>query len=340
MQPRSLRTRVHEWLEPGEQSSSWEHFIDLAILTLIFVSVAVVALQSMPEMDEYDPVFEALERWCVYFFTLEYFLRIWTCVEDPRFSHPLRGRLRYVSSGMGMIDLLALAPFYLAPFANSNTVVFRLLRIFRLIRVFKFTRYNASVSLLGRVFYSRREELLLTIGLVITLVVISSTLMYAVEHDAQPKVFSSIPASMWWGIVTMTTVGYGDVFPITTAGKVVAGMSVLLGVGLFALPAGILASGFSEEMRKIKAPGEAPPRRRICFSVRLDDAGHVAHWMKPDRLGALRETGCGSYSLFRRDGRVLIGFLETSLEDPEPALRSVFGEEAPIQFEEEILHQP
>ena len=149
-----------------------------------------------------------------------------------------------------LVDLLAIAPFYVAPLAAHNTVVFRLLRIFRLLRLLKLGRYHSSLGLLGKVLKNRREELVISLALVAMLVVVASTLMYALEHEAQPKAFSSIPAAMWWGVVTMTTVGYGDVYPVTTAGKVVAGLSLLLGVGLFALPAGILASGFSEELQR------------------------------------------------------------------------------------------
>jgi voltage-gated potassium channel len=244
------RKRVYDWLEPGEQSSVWEHAFDLLLLILILASVTIVILESMPEMSAHTPLLASIERWCVYAFTLEYLLRIWTCVENPRFQHPIHGRLRYLRSPMGLIDLAALLPFYLAPLADSNTVVFRLLRIFRLLRVLKFSRYHHSAGLLGRVFASRREELTVSLILVLTLVVISSTLMYAVEHDAQPKVFGSIPSATWWGIVTLTTVGYGDTYPITPAGKFIAGASVLLGVGLFALPAGIIASGFSDELAR------------------------------------------------------------------------------------------
>ncbi len=255
------RRRVFEWLEPGEQASAWEQLFDIAVLLLILLSVTVVVLQSMPEMVEFDGTLEGIERICVYFFTAEYLARLWTCPEVGRFGVGWRARVRYLRSPMAMVDLAAILPFYLAPFADANTVVFRLLRVFRLVRVLKFGRYHASMGILGRVILSRREELLISLALVLALVVITSTLMYAVEHEAQPKAFASIPQSMWWGIVTLTTVGYGDVFPITAAGKVVAGISVLLGVGLFALPAGILASGFAEELaasKKTEGPKVCP----------------------------------------------------------------------------------
>lgn len=170
--------------------------------------------------------------------------------EIGKYGQGWHARVRYTFSWMALVDLAAIAPYYLMPTASSNSLVVRLLRVFRLVRVLKFGRYNASIGMLGKVLRLRRAELTVYLFLVLALVTITSTLMYAVEHDAQPKVFVSIPASMWWGVVTLTMVGYGDVYPITAAGKVVAGISVLLGVGLFAIPAGLLASGFSEELAK------------------------------------------------------------------------------------------
>lgn len=265
---RRLRHHIFLWLEPGEQASPWEHVVDIVLILLILASVLIVVLQSMPELKAYDGILNDAERWCVYLFTAEYLLRLWTAPELSRFEGSTRSpwfhRLRYSVSPMALVDLASILPFFLAPLAESDTVVFRLMRIFRLVRVVKFGRYHASMGILGRVFASRREELVISMLLVLALVVIASTLMYAVEHDAQPKAFSSIPASMWWGIVTMTTVGYGDVYPITPAGKVIAGISVLLGVGLFALPAGILSGGFAEELARARAAEKSQFNGKCC----------------------------------------------------------------------------
>lgn len=245
-----VRKRLYEWLEPGQQGHVLEHAFDYLLIFMILSSVLVVVLESMPEMAGQAPLLEIVERYLVYFFTAEYLLRIWTCPEAGLYGTGWRARLRYAISPMALIDLAAIAPYYLIPMASSNTVVMRLLRIFRLVRVLKFGRYHASIGILGRVLRLRRAELTVSLFLVLALVTITSTLMYAVEHDAQPRAFASIPAAMWWGVVTLTTVGYGDVYPVTAAGKVVAGVSVLLGVGLFAIPAGLLASGFTEELAR------------------------------------------------------------------------------------------
>lgn len=260
----SLRRKIHEVLEPGEQASTWERWVDALVIVLILVSVVVVVLESMPEMVAWDAGLRVVEAGIVYFFTVEYLLRLWTAPEARRYGAGWRGRLRYACSTMALIDLAAIVPFYLDPLAAGNAVVFRLLRIFRLIRVLKLGRYHDSFSMLIRVVRLRRAELVASLVLVLCLVVIASTMMYAVEHDAQPKAFASIPASLWWGIVTMTTVGYGDVYPVTPAGRVIAGISVLLSVGLFALPAGLLASGFSEELDRRRARKQEGAKERCC----------------------------------------------------------------------------
>jgi voltage-gated potassium channel len=260
MPMKSWRRKVHDLLEPGEQASPWEQVFDVLVLLVILVSVSVVVLQSMPELAVYDPLFSKIEAFAVYFFTAEYVARLWTAPEIEKYGGGWRGRLRYAFSLMALVDLAAILPFYLAAFADSNTVVFRLLRVFRLVRVLKFGRYHSSIGILGRVLLSRREELVVSVGLVLALVVITSTLMYAVEHDAQPKVFSSIPASMWWGVVTLTTVGYGDVYPITLGGRLFTSVVLLLGLGFVAVPTGLLAGALSrarEQEKKLEEEEEA-----------------------------------------------------------------------------------
>ncbi len=149
-----------------------------------------------------------------------------------------------------MIDLMAILPFYLPKLIPFDLRFLRAVRLFRIFRLLKLGRYSESVRLLGRVLNAKKEELGVTIFAVLILLVICSSLMYYAEHQAQPEAFSSIPAAMWWGIVTLTTVGYGDVYPITLPGKILGAIIAVLGIGLFALPAGILASGFADEMQK------------------------------------------------------------------------------------------
>jgi voltage-gated potassium channel len=184
-------------------------------------------------------------------FSLEYILRVWSCTENPRFKSPVLGRLRFMLTPMALVDLLAVLPFYL-PFASADLRFMRAMRLFRLFRVLKLARYSESMQTFLDVLRLKKEELILMFFAIIILLIISSSLVYEAEHEVQPEAFSSIPAAMWWGIVTLATVGYGDVYPKTELGKLIGSIVVILGIGLFALPTGVLASGFAEVLARKK----------------------------------------------------------------------------------------
>lgn len=245
-----VRGRTWELLEREIGESRLDYAVDLCITLLIVVNVLAVMLETVIWIDApFHPYFVAFEVFSVTVFTAEYVLRLWSCTSDARYAEPVRGRLRYALRPLSLVDLLAVAPFYLA-FVAVDLRLVRALRLFRLFRIFKLARYAESMRTLGLVLRSRREELLVTLFVVVVLLVFASSAMYYVENEAQPQQFSSIPASMWWGVATLTTVGYGDVYPVTTAGRFLGAGIAILGVGLFALPTGILASAFSEELQK------------------------------------------------------------------------------------------
>lgn len=152
---------------------------------------------------------------------------------------------------MAIIDLLAILPFYL-PFVGVDLRLLRMLRLLRIFRLFKIARYLKALNLMKRVFSKKKEELIIALIFTIFLLLIASTLMYYVENEVQPENFSSIPETMWWGIATLTTVGYGDIYPISGLGQILGGVIAIIGIGLFALPTGILAAGFSEELSQVK----------------------------------------------------------------------------------------
>jgi voltage-gated potassium channel len=246
------KRRAWELLESNVGETRLDRVVDGFIMALIVLNVCAVLVETVEEISlPLARYFRAFEIFSVAVFTAEYLLRLWSCTADARYRGHLRGRLRYAASPMALIDLLAILPFYLEFFTIDLRFV-RSLRLFRLFRAFKLARYSASMRTLGNVLRSKREELLVTLFVVVVMLVFASSAMYYAEHDAQPDKFSSIPASMWWGVATLTTVGYGDVFPVTTAGKVLGAMIAVLGVGLFALPTGILASGFAEELQRAR----------------------------------------------------------------------------------------
>jgi voltage-gated potassium channel len=174
-------------------------------------------------------------------------MRIWACTADDQYVHPILDRIRYMASPMGIIDLLAIAPFYLPFVMHVNAQVLQVLMLFRLFWLLKLGRYSNTVSRMDDVIRSRGKELGAAFSLVGVLIILAAAGMWFFEKDTQPDKFGTIPLAMWWSVVTLTTIGYGDVFPISIGGRVFASFVALAGIGMIALPAGILASAFSAE---------------------------------------------------------------------------------------------
>jgi voltage-gated potassium channel len=231
---------------------------NIVLISIITLNALAIVLHTVPAYNQkYERLFYDFELFSVLFFTVEYALRVWVCVENERYSHWFWGRVRYVLSATALIDLLAIAPFYITLFATDLAIV-RILRLFRIFRLFRISKYSHAYRLILQIVREKKEELVLSLVMVGFMLIILSSLMYYVEHPAQPKIFSSIPATMWWGINAMATVGYGDIHPITPLGKLLAGLSAVVGIALFALPTGILVSGFTEQVRYQKAGRTCP----------------------------------------------------------------------------------
>jgi voltage-gated potassium channel len=247
----AIKKRIFKILEVAETGDSTSKIFDIFLISLIALNVLAVILESIAGLSiEYREQFRAFEFVSVIVFTVEYLLRIWTCSEIPRFSRPITGRLRFALTPLILIDFLAVLPFYLPMFIAFDLRFIRALRLIRLFRLFKMARYTDAIKTIGTVLCAKKEELFITVFTVFVLLIIASSLMFYFEKDVQPDAFSSIPAAMWWGVATLTTVGYGDVYPVTIAGKILGAIIAILGIGLFALPAGILGSGFVEEIQK------------------------------------------------------------------------------------------
>ena len=249
---KKIKTIIHEILETSESRNLYSLADDVVITCLIMINVAAFIASTSPTLSpEYTSLFANIEIVSSFVFTIEYILRLWVSTVDRRYSHPLWGRLRYALTPLSLIDLIAILPFYfLLLFPSFNFV--NLIRVLRLLRLLKMSRYSESVRTLGAVLYAKKEELIATAFAVFILLIFASSIMYFVEFEAHPEAFGSIPDAMWWGVVTLTTVGYGDIYPITPLGKLLGAMLAFLGIGIFALPAGIIAGGFSEELQKRK----------------------------------------------------------------------------------------
>jgi len=242
----SLRTRTRRLVDPTHADGGGKLF-NWIIISLILVNVLAVAFETVDSIyAAYSTQFWLLETFSVGVFTVEYLARIWSAVEagEP-YDRPIVGRLRYATRPLLLLDLIAIAPFYIAVMGGTTDLRFlRALRLMRFLRLFRLVRYSESMQAFGRAFSLKRGQLVVAMTGNLILLVVASSLMYFAEHAAQPEAFPSIPGTMWWGIVTLTTVGYGDVTPITPVGQVIGSAVAILGIGLFALPASIMASGF------------------------------------------------------------------------------------------------
>lgn len=246
-----LKLRVYDVLIDVNVDEPADRVVAVSLLVLILANGLAVLLETVKALEaKYSWYFFLFEVISVGVFTLEYVLRLWAITLNPSFQRAVWGRLRYAVTPIALVDLAAILPFYLPIALMIDLRILRLLRLFRLFRLFKMTRYVESMRTFQNVFRAKKAELTLTLMMIFLLLLFASTAMYAAETEAQPEKFSSIPATLWWGVVTLTTIGYGDVYPITPLGKVIAGIIAFLGIGLFALPTGILASGFSEELQR------------------------------------------------------------------------------------------
>lgn len=244
----SFRRRVFLTLERSERADTLGRIVDMALIALIAINIGAVILETIePVYQRHHTLFRIIEVVSVLVFTIEYILRLWAAVENEDYRDRRNPRWRYSCSPMAVIDLLAILPFYLAFLIPIDL---RFLRMLRLLRVLKLTRYSSAMAMLLNVFRQEMHAFMAALWIMFVLLVIGASGAYWMEHEVQPEGFGSIPKAMWWAIITMATVGYGDVVPITTAGKIIGGFVAILGVGLAALPAGILASGLATQLQR------------------------------------------------------------------------------------------
>lgn len=222
------------------------------MIAVITFNVLFLCLETIPNLNRqlYNLCY-GFELFSILLFTLEYWVRLWICTENLKYRHPVYGRLRFMGTFMSMVDLCSFLPFYVFLY-EPNAKFLAIIRLLRLIRLVKLAEYSKALFFLGRVFKKRKDELLTTGFLTFILLVCASSIMYLLEHEAQPEKFSSIPGAMWWGVTALTTVGYGDIYPITPLGRIFACVVAILGIGVFALPAGLLGASFLEEVQAAK----------------------------------------------------------------------------------------
>ena len=249
-QGRTFRQKMHALVFPSDFGGKLHQIFDVFIAIWVLLSVASVVLESIQSLDYILHLqFIILDAIAVGVFTVELFLRIYSCVEDPQYQDRVAPRLGYVKSGSAIIDILAVTPFFLEVFLH-HLFDLRFLRVFRLARLLKLTRYNDATEILIKVVVREWPVMSASAFIMMLLVVMTASLGYLFEHDAQPDKFENIPQSIYWAVITLASVGYGDISPVTPVGRFMTIILALLGIGIFAIPAALLSSAFSDQLVK------------------------------------------------------------------------------------------
>ncbi len=246
-----IKKRVFEIINKAEDGDLASRIFDWVIMVLILLSILSIILESFAGLYvRWYSLFKIFEAVTVTVFTAEYLLRIWTAdLLYPDAGHP---RIKYFFSWMAIIDLLAILPFFL-PFFTADLRylrMVRLFRLFRLLRVFKLGRYFEALQIIVKVVRTSGPQLIMSVAICLFVMLLSAIVMYSVENPVQPEQFPNVIASLWWAICTLTTVGYGDVYPVTSVGRLFAAVISFVGIGIIAIPTGIIAAGFNQAIEK------------------------------------------------------------------------------------------
>lgn len=246
---RTFRQKIFSLLHATPTSGPIHRYIDRLIIAAVLISVVCIVLETVPAIHEvFQYEFQFLEFATVGLFTLEYVARVYASCEYIKYQDPIKGRLRYMVSIPALIDLVSILPYFLGILLHQ-VIDTRFLRIFRLTRLLKVTRYTGTLNTLIKAISREKRVLFASAFMMLLLVVLTASLGYELEHDAQPDKFDTIPSAMYWAVITLASVGYGDISPITPLGRAMTVVISLIGIGIFAIPAGLMASAFTDQLR-------------------------------------------------------------------------------------------
>jgi voltage-gated potassium channel len=246
---RTFRQKVYSLLNPTPTSGTLHHIIDDVIVISVLLSVVSIILETVPWIHgPFQKTFYAIEIFTVVIFSAEYIGRVYSCCEESKYQDPIFGRLKYIFTIGALIDLVAVVPFFVG-LAFHETFDLRFLRVFRLSRLLKLTRYTGTLNTMYKAIYRERRVLFAAAFMMTLLVILTASLGYEFEHAAQPDKFDTIPDAMYWAVITLASVGYGDLIPVTPLGRAMTVVISLIGIGIFAIPAGLMASAFTDQLR-------------------------------------------------------------------------------------------
>jgi len=252
-----MKKKIYELVERGSFGKRYNLWFDYFIATLIILNVIAIAIESLSTLNEvHIKILKIFEVVSLLIFTVEFLMRVYVAdLIYPR-EKKIYSIIQFVFSPLGLVDLFAILPFYIPFIIPFDLRFLRLFRLLRFIRVFKIARYNKAMNLILDVFKEKKAELGMTFFVALVVLIVASFLMYFIEGKVQPDKFPNVFGAMWWALATLTTIGYGDVYPITTLGKILSGFISILGIGIIALPTGIISAGFIEKLSRKKTEKE------------------------------------------------------------------------------------
>jgi voltage-gated potassium channel len=247
LQYRTMKIKLHRIFDIEDQNDMSTRVINGFLFGLIMMNSLAVVVESTPQPEIVHHWLGLFEKMSMWIFLIEYLMRLWACNGNERYFKPISGRLRYMVTPLALIDLITVLPFLLQ-LAGFNVSMLRVFRVFRILKFARLVRYSKAYQFIKIAILSRKDEFLVGFFLMLVTLLIASSLMYLAEHEAQPQLFSSIPAAFWWGVITFTSVGYGDVYPVTNLGKIIGGFFAIVGISVFALPTAILTAAMLDQI--------------------------------------------------------------------------------------------
>lgn len=241
-----MKKRIFDIIQIGNRNDIISRLFDYFIVAVIILNITIVFLGTFDELAVYARIFRAVESVTVAVFCVEYILRIWTADLLYPDKTPVKARLKFLRSFDGIVDLLTILPFFFL----SGFIVFRMLRVVRILHLFRVNAHYDSIHVITTVLIEKKNQIISSVFIIIVLMLASSLGIYSAEHEAQPEVFRNAFSGIWWSVSTLLTVGYGDIYPVTVIGKIMAILSAFLGVGVVAIPTGIISAGFVEQYTK------------------------------------------------------------------------------------------
>ena len=336
------RKRTFEIIEIGAPEDRISRAYDVVNMTSIVINLLVSILYTFENIrNEHGALLLSVEAATVAFFAVDYGLRLWTAkCRYPKKSEP-KALWAYVSSFNGIVDILSFLPYYLPIFFPSGAAAFRLFRVMRFFRLFRINAYYDSFSVISEVIDSKRQQLISSVFIIVILMVAASLCMYSLEHEAQPEVFTNAFSGMWWAVSTLLTIGYGDIYPVTDVGKLFSIVITFLGVGMVAIPTGIISAGFVDQYSRLKRMSEYAQEADVNFIK--------VHISVTDRWNGTKVMDLGLpagviAAAIQRDGQIIAPRGNTVLESGDTVVLAAesFGADVHIDLKEVVLkkHNP